>query len=845
MIGNDDNTSGPYLTNGSVTNFPFDFSVAAYGASSVSDMLEVTLTHIATGVDTILAPSSDYSVNVNGDQASTPGGSITTVSTYPTGSAVRIRLIPPFKQSTSLQNNGPYNAGVVEQQFDYVQRQLNYLKERVGRGYSVPVGETATTLPRAAQRANQAAAFDANGDLVPVAGIGTAPISADMAGLVQGTRLNALYQLNKEIGIFIPQALTDEAVQAAINEANAAGGGCVLCAAETYVFDVGVVPASNVIIVGVHGRTKFEGAGVATISLVGTEVADVTAIAGLAVNAAENARSISLTSGAGVAQGDIIRIEATHPTSGEVHQWLTQVTGKSGATLTLADPMPLGVASADTHSISVVSPEVTNFSIRDIVFSRGTNAGAGTVGVFIVGGVDVELTGLVFEDLGGDSRCGYLLSNCLHVFLENLYTERCGSIGYAAQEVAISTGVRAQALRSYDDDGFGVLILAGAYNSGCNFSCTRSGDVVGGRGIKFASDLRGAYSTIISNNSAYTGVMISNHCIETQIENVVCIGNGFSASNHGLNISGEYNSGVRVRGVLAKGNSTVDIVVGSNDSDCQITDASFGAVSNSSATSSVSRPFQTALLAGALFGLVLSNNAGDATNDIDISNGRCVDHTGESSVACLAMTKRLDAGWAPGSGQGMRNSGASIADTIYHIYAVWSVTGLQDYYAHASPDASVALSSLQGESGGAPYVYARRIGAISRVSGSIVQFLQIGDRFLLKTPVQNYSSSLGTSRLLVTTSAPPGTIALLRVAAFNASTAGVGILVTPTYETDAAPSFGAPGRSMRSEVANEGVAAELEIYVDGSSQIAMRASLASSTASVVTRGWVDSRGRFA
>lgn len=71
-----------------------------------------------------------------------------------------------------------------------------------------------------------------------------------------------------------------------------------------------------------------------------------------------------------------------------------------------------------------------------------------------------------------------------------------------------------------------------------------------------------------------------------------------------------------------------------------------------------------------LAGYGLANNAGDATNDVDIAAGfaRSWDNAGDIILAS-ALTKRLDAAWAAGSGSGGRDVG-SIADGTWHVHAI-------------------------------------------------------------------------------------------------------------------------------------------------------------------------------
>jgi hypothetical protein len=65
------------------------------------------------------------------------------------------------------------------------------------------------------------------------------------------------------------------------------------------------------------------------------------------------------------------------------------------------------------------------------------------------------------------------------------------------------------------------------------------------------------------------------------------------------------------------------------------------------------------LIRGYITGLTLSNNGTDATNDIDIAAGAAVDSTNvEWLDLTSALTKRLDAAWAVGSGNGGLDTGS-------------------------------------------------------------------------------------------------------------------------------------------------------------------------------------------
>jgi len=129
-------TAGPYSTNGATTTFSFAFKVETYGEVAAEDQLEVVLITTSTGAQTVLArgvAAGQYGVTLNPDQDASPGGEITTVTTYAAGYTIYIRLAPVFKQATDLENQAAYYAEVVEDQFDNTTRQVLELYDRMRR----------------------------------------------------------------------------------------------------------------------------------------------------------------------------------------------------------------------------------------------------------------------------------------------------------------------------------------------------------------------------------------------------------------------------------------------------------------------------------------------------------------------------------------------------------------------------------------------------------------------------------------------------------------------------------------------------------------------------------------
>lgn len=241
----------------------------------------------------------------------------------------------------------------------------------------------------------------------------------------------------------------------------------------------------------------------------------------------------------------------------------------------------------------------------------------------------------------------------------------------------------------------------------------------------------------------------------------------------------------------------------------------------------------SAAIKGHIFGLTLSNNGTDPTNDIDIAVGEAASTETNPVLMVLAsaLTKQLDAAWAVGTNAGGRDTGA-IADDIWHVWLIRrSDTGVVD-----------ALFSLSATSPTMPtnYDQKRRIGAIVRSGATILLFVQLTNTFYFKDRIEDVDTTISTSRSLLTLSIPPNQEAIIHIGMINGA-AGVLAIVQSTFETDAAPNGAAPpGTTIQNTSTTVSSRVDTTVHVDSSSQIAARASAASTTLRIYTRGWKDS-----
>ena len=172
--------TGPFAGNGVTTAVPFTFKV--FEAADI----EVTHTD-ANGVETVLTLNTHYSVAVNADQDTSPGGTLTypvSGTPLPVGETITIVGATAYEQDLDISNAGRFLPNVIENALDKGAILNQQLKEKLGRAllFSVNDTDTEVTIPQAATRVGKYLAFDAVGAPVASAGTGAdAGLRTDLA----------------------------------------------------------------------------------------------------------------------------------------------------------------------------------------------------------------------------------------------------------------------------------------------------------------------------------------------------------------------------------------------------------------------------------------------------------------------------------------------------------------------------------------------------------------------------------------------------------------------------------------------------------------------------------------
>lgn len=132
--------AGPFLGNGTATSFAFTFKVF-----SSADIL-VTLADSA-GVETVLVLDTDFTVTLNANQDTSPGGSITypiTGAPLAVGSSLSIVGDLDYDQPYDIPAGGNFSPLALENQLDRTIMQIQQLDERIDRALLLPVNSSFT-----------------------------------------------------------------------------------------------------------------------------------------------------------------------------------------------------------------------------------------------------------------------------------------------------------------------------------------------------------------------------------------------------------------------------------------------------------------------------------------------------------------------------------------------------------------------------------------------------------------------------------------------------------------------------------------------------------------------------
>lgn len=321
--------AGPYVGTGSSGPFSFSFKVF-----QPSDMLVVKL-EVATNIETDLTLTTDFTVSLNADQNSNPGGTITLVSPLAVGYKLVISSQVQYTQLTDLQNQGGFYPEVITDALDKLTIQTQQLNEEMDRTAKLPITSTADadTLVDAIVRIDDSVD---NIDTVADSIVAVDAVAADIANV------NIVAGIDSEVTVV------------AGNNANITTVATDIASVITVAADLNE-PVSEI---------ETVAGSIANVNTVGTNIANVNAVAGNATNinaVAGNATNINAVAG-NATNINAVNANATNINAVAANETnIDTVAGiNADVSAVAADAADIGTVATNIGSVNTVSTNIAS-----------------------------------------------------------------------------------------------------------------------------------------------------------------------------------------------------------------------------------------------------------------------------------------------------------------------------------------------------------------------------------------------------------------------------------------------------------------------------------------------------
>jgi len=181
-------------------------------------------------------------------------------------------------------------------------------------------------------------------------------------------------------------------------------------------------------------------------------------------------------------------------------------------------------------------------------------------------------------------------------------------------------------------------------------------------------------------------------------------------------------------------------------------------------------------------GLVTSNGT-DAAHDIDVQVGTAMNSTGATRMTLTSIfTKRIDATFATGTGNGGLASALTVANvTWYHVFLI--ITG-----GSADVIFDTSITCANGVANNSVTAFRRIASVFTDSAANIISYFQNGDVFLWDIPSRDQNATNPGTSVVPVTLRTPLAVQVEANISFGASDTGTNFaIITNSDQTDTAP----------------------------------------------------------
>jgi hypothetical protein len=208
--------AGPYNGNDVTTSFPFSFKVFS------ADDVVVVLTDPAGVETTLTGNGTDYSVALNADQDTAPGGTVEKVSALATDYLLTITSSVPNLQPIDLTNQGGFYPKVINAALDRLTILAQQNAEQISRSVKVPISSSVTPDSLIAQLTQDAATAAAAASSALASETAAAASEGAAAGSATAASVSATAAGNSQTAAAASQSAAAASETNAANSATAA-----------------------------------------------------------------------------------------------------------------------------------------------------------------------------------------------------------------------------------------------------------------------------------------------------------------------------------------------------------------------------------------------------------------------------------------------------------------------------------------------------------------------------------------------------------------------------------------------------------------------------------------------
>ncbi len=217
-VSNQSNRTSATGTGSTGQEIAFSFPITA--TSDLTVLKRVT----ATGVETTLAETTNYTVGIDG----TSGGTVTTVTTIETTEQIHIIRDTPMTQPLDLEQGGAFSAENIESGLDRNTKLIIENSDSAARSLTAPSTDDASItleIPNTVDRASKFLTFDSSGNVTATTAIEAGVISfgafgTDIAGTASEAAFKALANLEIGTDVQTQDAQLDDIAALAVTDSN-------------------------------------------------------------------------------------------------------------------------------------------------------------------------------------------------------------------------------------------------------------------------------------------------------------------------------------------------------------------------------------------------------------------------------------------------------------------------------------------------------------------------------------------------------------------------------------------------------------------------------------------------